>query len=132
MVYYEKIELIKPERRFEMKKDLEERTGLSINRIEIGKIDFLRDTARVNIYYFEDERYENLADRAISACCHRHRHGGLSQPEHHLRRRRWSRLMADDHELRDETLAARDRHAGRGSVTELCVGASRTGDDQSL
>ena len=58
-INYERIELIKPEKRAEMKMDLEERTGLKINRIEIGKIDFLRDTARINIYYFE---HENLAD----------------------------------------------------------------------
>lgn len=59
MINYEKIELIKPERRAELIKDLEERTGLIINRIEVGKIDFLRDTARVDIFYFEPE---NSAD----------------------------------------------------------------------
>ncbi|MDA3816193.1 MAG: DUF4956 domain-containing protein [Prolixibacteraceae bacterium] len=61
-INYEKIELVKPENRSEMHEDLEERTGLKINRFEVGKIDFLRDTARVNIYYYEDENYENLAD----------------------------------------------------------------------
>lgn len=54
-INYEKIELIKPANRTELIKDLEERTGLIINRVEIGKIDFLRDTARINIYYFEPE-----------------------------------------------------------------------------
>jgi hypothetical protein len=58
-ITYEKIDLIKPEKRSELKADLEERTGLIINRVEIGKLDFLRDTARINIYYFEDE---NTAD----------------------------------------------------------------------
>lgn len=58
-IVYEKIELIKPENRSLLKADLEERTGISINRVEVGKVDFLRDTARVNIYYFEDE---NTAD----------------------------------------------------------------------
>lgn len=53
VIRYEKIELIKPENSAELKKDLEERTGLKISRIEVGKIDFLRDTARVNIYYYE-------------------------------------------------------------------------------
>lgn len=33
-IVYEKIELIKPERYDELKADLEERTGLKINRIE--------------------------------------------------------------------------------------------------
>ena len=58
-ITYEKIELIKPERRQKLINDLEKRTGININRIEVGKIDFLRDTARINIYYFE---FENLAD----------------------------------------------------------------------
>jgi len=58
-IVLEKIELIKPENRAQLKTDLEERTGLNINRVEVGKVDFLRDTARINIYYFEDE---NTAD----------------------------------------------------------------------
>ena len=56
---YEKIELIKPEKRALLLADLEERTGLKINRIEIGKIDFLRDTARISIYYFETKINES-------------------------------------------------------------------------
>ena len=40
----------------EMKADLEARTGLNINRFEIGKIDFLTDTAQVLIFYYADEQ----------------------------------------------------------------------------
>ena len=61
-VLYEKIELIKPEKRQELLKDLEERTGLKITRVEIGRIDFMRDVARLRIYYYEDENRPNLAD----------------------------------------------------------------------
>jgi hypothetical protein len=61
-INYEKIELIKPENRDKLKRDLEERTGLTINRVEIGKIDFLKDSARINIYYYESSNNENLAD----------------------------------------------------------------------
>lgn len=65
-IVYEKIDLIVPEKYQEMKADLEERTGLSINRFEIGKINFLDDTAQVRIYYFADEQsfsdYHNEAD----------------------------------------------------------------------
>lgn len=50
---YEKIDLIKPENYKELVKDLEERTGLKINRVDIGEINFLRDTAIVKIYYLE-------------------------------------------------------------------------------
>lgn len=55
-IIYEKIDLIVPDRYEDMKQDLEARTGLSINRVEVGKIDFLNDTAQVRIYYFADEQ----------------------------------------------------------------------------
>lgn len=62
LINYEKIELIKPENYNALMTDLQERTGLKINRIEIGKIDFLRDTARISIYYYSDENRVNLTD----------------------------------------------------------------------
>ena len=65
IVVYEKIDLIKPEKYELLKKDLEERTGLTINRIEVGRIDFLRDTAKLVIYYYESR--VNLADDADNA-----------------------------------------------------------------
>lgn len=55
-VRYEKIDLIKPENHQLLKEDLQKRTGLQINRMEIGRIDFLRDIANVRIFYFEDEQ----------------------------------------------------------------------------
>jgi hypothetical protein len=54
-ITFEKIELIVPEKRAELLADLKKRTGLNITRVEIRNIDFLRDTASVRIYYFEDE-----------------------------------------------------------------------------
>jgi hypothetical protein len=65
VVVYEKIDLIKPEKYDLLKKDLEERTGLKINRIEIGRIDFLRDTAKLVIHYFEQD--VNQADDSDNA-----------------------------------------------------------------
>jgi len=53
VINYENVELIKPEKRAELIRDLELRTGLDITRVEIGRIDYLRDSARVIIYYFE-------------------------------------------------------------------------------
>lgn len=50
-IVYEKIDLIRPDRRAELIADLENRTGLNIKRISIGKISFLRDTADVKIFY---------------------------------------------------------------------------------
>ncbi|MCR9173288.1 MAG: DUF4956 domain-containing protein [bacterium] len=55
-ITYERIDLIRPDTYDEMKADLEERTGLAINRVEVGKINFLDDTAQVRIYYFDDDQ----------------------------------------------------------------------------
>ena len=54
-ISYEKIELIKPEKREELLADLKQRTGINIIRVEIGRIDFLRDTVNIRIFYYEDE-----------------------------------------------------------------------------
>jgi hypothetical protein len=56
-IIYEKIDLVKPENYNLMLTDLIERTGLEINRAEVGKINFLRDTAEVKIYYFNGENH---------------------------------------------------------------------------
>ena len=55
LIFYEKVELIKPEMRTELIADLEERTGLPIHRVEIQRIDYLRDAARIYIYYYEKD-----------------------------------------------------------------------------
>lgn len=61
-IVYEKIDLIKPARREELIEDLESRVGIKINRVEIGRVNFLRDTARIKIYYYTDEHGTNNAD----------------------------------------------------------------------
>jgi hypothetical protein len=66
-IIYEKVDMIVPEKREELKKDLEARTGLKINRIEIGRIDYLRDTARIIIYYYEQDSKINMADESDRA-----------------------------------------------------------------
>ena len=66
MIEYEKIDLIKPDKEAELIADLRERTGLDVTRVEIGKIDFLKDSARIRIYCnvvepgknFEEEGYQ--------------------------------------------------------------------------
>ena len=52
-IEYEKIENIKPENRDILLADLKERTGLNIQSLEFIRMDFLRDTARIRIYYKE-------------------------------------------------------------------------------
>jgi hypothetical protein len=60
IITYEKINLIKPEKHSELLADLRERTGIkSINRVETGKIDFLRDTCELTIYYFVTDQERN-------------------------------------------------------------------------
>ncbi|MGI5974612.1 MAG: DUF4956 domain-containing protein [Paludibacter sp.] len=50
---YEKVDMIKPEKREALLADLSERTGLNVHRISIQKIDYLRDTAMITYYYYE-------------------------------------------------------------------------------
>jgi hypothetical protein len=54
-INYERIDLIKPETREAMLDDLRFRTGLPIHRIELIKVDFLRDVARIHAFYFSKE-----------------------------------------------------------------------------
>ncbi|MDB3926804.1 DUF4956 domain-containing protein [Flavobacteriales bacterium] len=55
-ITFEKIELILPEKRQELLEDLKLRTGLNITRVEVKSIDFLRDTAQLRIFFFDDEQ----------------------------------------------------------------------------
>ena len=50
-IVYEKIDLIKKERKEEMLKDLSERTGLSVLDFDVVNINFLRDVAEIRITY---------------------------------------------------------------------------------
>ncbi len=63
-IVYEKINLIVPEKYDELIADLQLRTGLSeIKKVEIGAINFLKDTCRMIIYYEDKGRSVNLADQ---------------------------------------------------------------------
>jgi hypothetical protein len=52
-ILYEKIDLIKPENYAEMLEDLRTRTGLNISKAEVDRVNFLRDVARIKIYYHD-------------------------------------------------------------------------------
>jgi len=63
-IVYEKINLIVPEKYDELIADLQERTGIKeIKKVEIGAINFLKDTCRMIIYYEDRGRSVNLADQ---------------------------------------------------------------------
>lgn len=55
-ITYERIDLIKPDDRMAMIKDLRKRTGLDIVKIQIGKIDFLRDVVQLTVFYKPDSQ----------------------------------------------------------------------------
>jgi hypothetical protein len=50
-VFYEKIDLIRTERTQELLDDLGERMGVKVKRFVVEEIDFLRDTARLTVYF---------------------------------------------------------------------------------
>lgn len=62
LVLYDRPELTLPEKKAEMLEDLHKRTGLDIQRVEVGHIDFLRDTAMLKVYYIPTEEGENTVD----------------------------------------------------------------------
>ncbi len=62
IITYEKIALIKPERREELLSDLRERTGLDIVKVQVGSIDFLKDTAFLKVTYLSDDPEPNDID----------------------------------------------------------------------
>lgn len=53
IVQYENIQNIKPSNHGLLIEDLKNRTGLAIHKIEVEAIDFLKDTARIKVYYYE-------------------------------------------------------------------------------
>jgi hypothetical protein len=56
LVLYEKIDNIRPQNRHRLLEDLHQRTGLEIRNVLIDRIDFLRDTATLRVFYVSGER----------------------------------------------------------------------------
>lgn len=54
-IVYENIDNIKPENYNLLKEDLENRTGLTINNVTVGDVDFLKDVATVTIFYYKNK-----------------------------------------------------------------------------
>ncbi len=51
LIQYDRMELVKPEKRQELIADLETRLGLKVKRVDVGGIDMLRDMAVLKVYY---------------------------------------------------------------------------------
>lgn len=50
-VIYDRVDNLKPESRHELIQDLQKRLGLKILSVEVGAIDYLKDSAMLKIYY---------------------------------------------------------------------------------
>ncbi|MBR5860228.1 MAG: DUF4956 domain-containing protein [Bacteroidaceae bacterium] len=55
VIKYDNINLITPDKKQELMADLEKRTGLKIEKVEVGAIDFLKDAVIVKMYYRSNE-----------------------------------------------------------------------------
>ena len=62
IITYEKIDLIRPDRREELLSDLRQRTGLDIIKVQVGSINFLKDTAFLKVTYVPDDPEPNDID----------------------------------------------------------------------
>jgi Ca2+/Na+ antiporter len=51
LIQYDRVDLIAPEKRDELKADLEKRLGVKIIKVDVGAVDFIRDMAMVKIIY---------------------------------------------------------------------------------
>ena len=51
LIQYDRIELITPDRRDELKADLEKRLGVKIIKLDVGAVDFIRDMAMIRIVF---------------------------------------------------------------------------------
>lgn len=51
-IVYENIENIHEDKEAELIADIEKRTGIKVRRYRIDKVDFLRDVARITVYFF--------------------------------------------------------------------------------
>ncbi len=55
-ILYEKVDLIRPENHAELVADLQQRTGLKLSRLELGEINFLRDSVSIDLFYYPHEQ----------------------------------------------------------------------------
>ncbi len=52
-ITYENIELIQSHRQTELLEDIKKRTGINVHRLSVQRINFLKDSAIVKIYFYE-------------------------------------------------------------------------------
>ncbi|MCU0325496.1 MAG: DUF4956 domain-containing protein [Spirosomaceae bacterium] len=52
-IVYNNFEMILPEKRNELTEDLKLKMGLNIHRIEIDKVDYMKNTIQIRVFYYE-------------------------------------------------------------------------------
>lgn len=62
IILYEKIDLIKPEHYDLLMADIKARTGLNVTKIQVGSINFLKDTAYLKVTYIPTDSMPNDID----------------------------------------------------------------------
>ena len=67
LVIYDRIDMITPEKRPELIEDLKKRLGLDIVKVDVGQVDFLKDSAFVKVTYRLGKKEKNDADQIVKA-----------------------------------------------------------------
>lgn len=66
LVLYDRIDLVVPEKRAELFADLKNRIGIDVINVQIGAVDFLRDTVMIKVFYRDALRYgDNTVNRIL-------------------------------------------------------------------
>lgn len=60
-ILYERVDLVHPSRYDELIADLEQRTGVKISRIELGRIDLVSDCVFITVYFYPHEQDSTTA-----------------------------------------------------------------------
>jgi Domain of unknown function (DUF4956) len=66
-IRYDRIDLIRPDQRSQLLDDLRQRTGLPVKRVEIGRINFLNETAEMQVFYDEPRARGGLRPDTMTA-----------------------------------------------------------------
>ena len=61
-IIYDNLSNIRPENQFKLVRDIEDRTGIEIERLEIGKIDFSKRNVTITIFYTRIKRTVSIIE----------------------------------------------------------------------
>lgn len=66
LVVYDRVDNIQPDKEAELIADLKQRLGLDIHHVQVGAVDYLRDTAMIRVYYRDPKRTgDNTVNRML-------------------------------------------------------------------